>query len=294
MRWLSIVVEDTAIRGERDVRWLDGLVYARAERATRPPSWPRRRTPTGARKATSRAEGRLFEGQTLDSTRAEGLAKMPVRPSPGPDRHARSLARPAPRWCDRWAGGGARLDQRPRREARKPKRVAPAKRPAGTGDSASGHGLSRRREDHSRNKKAEDNPCQRQQLPSASWTSGIKDLGDKIVKLSLLEAKELGDYLKDVHGIEPGERRRVVRWPPRAAAIARRPRRRPLRRHPRGRGEKKIQVIKVVREVTSLGLKEAKDLVEGAPKAVKTGLAKDEAEKVKKSLEDSGAKVSLK
>jgi large subunit ribosomal protein L7/L12 len=53
-------------------------------------------------------------------------------------------------------------------------------------------------------------------------------------------------------------------------------------------------VIKVVREVTSLGLKEAKDLVEGAPKAVKTGLAKDEAEKIKKSLEDSGAKVSLK
>ena len=59
-------------------------------------------------------------------------------------------------------------------------------------------------------------------------------------------------------------------------------------------GEKKIQVIKEVRTLTSLGLKEAKDLVEGAPKPVKTGLAKDEAEKIKKSLEDSGAKVSLK
>ena len=59
-------------------------------------------------------------------------------------------------------------------------------------------------------------------------------------------------------------------------------------------GDKKIQVIKVVRELTNLGLKEAKDLVEGAPKTVKSGVAKDEAESMKKKLEESGAKVEIK
>ena len=59
-------------------------------------------------------------------------------------------------------------------------------------------------------------------------------------------------------------------------------------------GDKKINVIKVVREITGLGLKEAKDLVEAAPKAVKEGVAKDEAEKLKKQLEGVGAKVELK
>jgi large subunit ribosomal protein L7/L12 len=59
-------------------------------------------------------------------------------------------------------------------------------------------------------------------------------------------------------------------------------------------GEKKIEVIKEVRAITSLGLKEAKDLVEGAPKTVKEGLAKDEAEKIKAALEKAGAKVELK
>ncbi|MGH7209188.1 MAG: 50S ribosomal protein L7/L12, partial [Nitrospiraceae bacterium] len=58
--------------------------------------------------------------------------------------------------------------------------------------------------------------------------------------------------------------------------------------------DKKIQVIKVVRELTSLGLKEAKDLVEGAPKPVKTGVSKEESETMKKKLEDSGAKVEVK
>ena len=61
-----------------------------------------------------------------------------------------------------------------------------------------------------------------------------------------------------------------------------------------GAGAQKIQVIKVVREITSLGLKEAKDLVEGAPKTVKEGVKKDEAEKIKKILEEQGAKVELK
>jgi large subunit ribosomal protein L7/L12 len=59
-------------------------------------------------------------------------------------------------------------------------------------------------------------------------------------------------------------------------------------------GDKKIQVIKVVREVTNLGLKEAKDLVEGAPKPVKTGVTKEEAETIKKKLEEQGAKIEIK
>jgi large subunit ribosomal protein L7/L12 len=59
-------------------------------------------------------------------------------------------------------------------------------------------------------------------------------------------------------------------------------------------GEKKINVIKAVREVTALGLKEAKDLVEGAPQTIKEGVTKDEAEKIKKAFEDAGAKVSVK
>ena len=61
-----------------------------------------------------------------------------------------------------------------------------------------------------------------------------------------------------------------------------------------GAGEKKIQVIKVVRELTSLGLKEAKDLVEGVPKPVKEGVSKEEAESIKKKLEDAGATVEIK
>lgn len=61
-----------------------------------------------------------------------------------------------------------------------------------------------------------------------------------------------------------------------------------------GAGDKKIQVIKVVRELTSLGLKEAKDLVEGAPKTVKSGVTKEEAESMKKKLEENGAKVEIK
>ena len=127
-----------------------------------------------------------------------------------------------------------------------------------------------------------------------SWSSGIKDLGEKIVKLSLLEAKELGDYLKDVHGIEPASGGAVMMAAPGGGDAPKAEEKTSFDVILEAAGEKKIQVIKVVREVTSLGLKEAKDLVEGAPKPVKTGLAKDEAEKIKKSLEDSGAKVSLK
>jgi large subunit ribosomal protein L7/L12 len=129
------------------------------------------------------------------------------------------------------------------------------------------------------------------------WNSGIKELGDKIVALSLMQAKELADYLKEVYGIEPAAGGTVVMAGPAQAAGA------PAAAEEEktsftvvltGFGDKKIQVIKEVRALTGLGLKEAKDLVEGVPKPVKEGLSKDDAEAAKKQLEAAGATVELK
>lgn len=124
----------------------------------------------------------------------------------------------------------------------------------------------------------------------------VKDLGDKIVALSLLQAKELSDYLKNTYGLEAAAAAAVMAAPAGGAGAG-------------GEaavektefdvvlengGEKKIGVIKVVRAITGLGLAEAKAVVDGAPKTVKEGVAKAEAEKMKKELEEAGAKVSLK
>jgi len=125
----------------------------------------------------------------------------------------------------------------------------------------------------------------------------IKQLGDKIVALSLLDAQALSTYLKDTHGIEAAAGG-VMMAPgggggaaaPAAAAEVQTQFDVILK----AAGDKKIQVIKVVRAATGLGLKEAKDLVDGAPKPVKTGLEKPEAEKLKKELEAEGATVELK
>ena len=130
-------------------------------------------------------------------------------------------------------------------------------------------------------------------MTEATFDDATKELGNKIVALTLLQAKALSDYLKNVHGIEPAGGGVVMAAGPAAAA--------PVVEAKTefdviltGFGEAKINVIKVVRGATGLGLKEAKDLVEGAPKNVKENIAKDEAETVKKKLEDAGAKVSLK
>jgi large subunit ribosomal protein L7/L12 len=128
-----------------------------------------------------------------------------------------------------------------------------------------------------------------------SWGSEIKDLGDKIVGLTVAKAVELGNYLEEVHGIKPAASAVAVAAGPAAAAAEK----------PAEQTEftvildsydaaKKINVIKVVREITGLGLKEAKDLVEGAPKPVKENVAKDEAAKIKAKLEEGGAKATLK
>jgi large subunit ribosomal protein L7/L12 len=134
---------------------------------------------------------------------------------------------------------------------------------------------------------------------SRQWSADIKDIGDKIAALTVSKAVELGEYLEDVHKIKPAGGGVVVTGSMGGPGAG------PAAEKPAEKTEftvvlegfdaaKKITVIKVIREITGLGLKEAKDLVEGAPKPVKENIAKDEAEKIKKHLEDNGAKVSLK
>ncbi len=120
----------------------------------------------------------------------------------------------------------------------------------------------------------------------------IKDLGDKIVALNLKQAQELADYLKDEHGIEPAAGGAVMMAGP--AAVAEEEEQTSFAVELKSHGDSKIQVIKAVRAATSLGLKEAKELVDGAPKVIKEGLSKDEAEKLQKDLEAAGASVTLK
>jgi len=126
-----------------------------------------------------------------------------------------------------------------------------------------------------------------------TWDKKIKDIGDQIVGLSVLQAKELGDYLEEVHGIKAAAPAAGMMMAMPAAAEAA-PEKDTFDVVLTGAGDKKIPVIKVVREITSLGLKEAKDLVEGAPKAVREGVTKEEAETLKKKLEEVGASVELK
>ena len=122
-----------------------------------------------------------------------------------------------------------------------------------------------------------------------SFADNIKSLGESIVKLTVLEAKALGDYLEVVHGIKPAAAAVAVAGPaaaPAAPAEAAAPKTE-FDVVLEVIGPNKINVIKVVRAATSLGLKEAKDLVEAAPKEIKTGISKDDAEKLKKDLEDA-------
>ena len=127
------------------------------------------------------------------------------------------------------------------------------------------------------------------------WSTEVKDIGDKIMTLTLLKAQELGDYLKDVYGVEPAAAAVAVAGPIAAAGgAAAEPEKDEFTVVLTGSGDKKIQVIKVVRELTGLGLKEAKDLVDGAPKPVKEGLPKAQAEDMKKKLEEAGGTVELK
>ncbi len=127
------------------------------------------------------------------------------------------------------------------------------------------------------------------------FSAETKDLGDKIVKLTLMQAKELGDYLKEVHGIEPAGGAVMMAGPAAGGAgAAAAEEKTTFDVILTSTGDKKIQVIKEVRALTALGLKEAKDLVDGAPKPVKQGISKEEAEAAKKQLESAGATVEIK
>jgi large subunit ribosomal protein L7/L12 len=132
----------------------------------------------------------------------------------------------------------------------------------------------------------------------AEVATEIKELGDKIVGLTLKQAVDLAGYLKETHGIEAAAGGAVMMAGPGGGGGAAAPE--PEAEKTtfdvvlKGAGDKKIQVIKVVRAATGLGLKEAKDLVEGAPKTVKENIDKPEAEKLKKELEEQGATVELK
>ena len=131
----------------------------------------------------------------------------------------------------------------------------------------------------------------------AEVASDIKELGDKIVGLTLKQAVDLASYLKDEHGIEPAAGGAVMMAGPAGGGAAAAPAEEAKSTFDvvlKSGGDKKIQVIKVVRAATGLGLKEAKELVEAAPKTVKENLEKPEAEKLKKELEEQGATVELK
>lgn len=121
-----------------------------------------------------------------------------------------------------------------------------------------------------------------------------KELGDKIVGLTLLEAKRVVDYLKQVHKIEPAGGGAVMMAAAPAAAAEAVAEQTEFTVVLTGFGENKIGVIKVVRAVTGLGLKEAKDLVEGAPKAVKEGVSKEDAEKLKAEIVAAGGTCDIK
>ena len=132
----------------------------------------------------------------------------------------------------------------------------------------------------------------------ADVAAEISEIGDKLAGLTLKQAVDLANYLKDTHGIEAAAGGVIMQGGGGGGGAAA-----PAEKEAekttfdvvlKASGDKKIQVIKVVRAATGLGLKEAKDLVEGAPKTVKENIEKPDAEKLKKELEEQGATVELK
>ena len=131
-------------------------------------------------------------------------------------------------------------------------------------------------------------------MTEATFDAATKELGDKIVGLTLLQAKALSDYLKNVHGLEPAGGGIVMAGPAAAAAAPVVEAKTEFDVILTGFGEAKINVIKVVRGATALGLKEAKDLVEGVPKPLKTGVSEEEAKKLKAEVEQAGGTCEIK
>ena len=121
----------------------------------------------------------------------------------------------------------------------------------------------------------------------------VKKLAEELVNLTVKEVSELANILKEEYGIEPAAAAVAVAAAP-AAGDGAAPEKSTFDVILTIAGQAKLQVVKVVKEITNLGLKEAKDLVDGAPKAIKEGVSKEEAESIKAQLEEAGAEVELK
>jgi len=133
------------------------------------------------------------------------------------------------------------------------------------------------------------------EAPAKEFASEITELADKLVNLSVKDAQSLVDCLKEVHGIEPAGGGAVVMAAGGGGGDGggEAAEKTSFNVILAGFGDKKIQVIKVVRSITGLGLKEAKELVEGAPKALKEGVSKEDAEKIKGEIEEAGGAVTI-
>ena len=122
----------------------------------------------------------------------------------------------------------------------------------------------------------------------------VKVLAEELVNLTVKEVNELAAILKEEYGIEPAAAAVAVAAAPAAAGEAAAAEKTSFDVVLKSAGQAKLQVVKVVKEITGLGLKEAKDIVDGAPKAVKEGVSKEEAESIKAALEEAGAEVEVK
>ncbi|TDS11651.1 LSU ribosomal protein L12P [Maribacter caenipelagi] len=122
----------------------------------------------------------------------------------------------------------------------------------------------------------------------------LKDFAEQLVNLTVKEVNELADILKDEYGIEPAAAAVAVAAGGGGEAGEAAEEKTEFDVILKAAGASKLAVVKLVKELTGLGLKDAKDIVDSAPKAVKEGVTKDEAEGIKKSLEEAGAEVELK
>ena len=121
----------------------------------------------------------------------------------------------------------------------------------------------------------------------------IKTIAEELVNLTVKEVNELATILKDEYGIEPAAAAVAVAAGPAAGGAAAAEEKTSFDVVLKSAGSAKLQVVKAVKEQCGLGLKEAKDLVDGAPSKIKEGVAKEEAESLKKALEEAGAEVEL-
>ena len=122
----------------------------------------------------------------------------------------------------------------------------------------------------------------------------LKAFAEQLVNLTVKEVNELADILKDEYGIEPAAAAVAVAGPASGGASGGAEEKSEFDVILTAAGGSKLAVVKLVKELTGLGLKEAKEIVDGAPKAIKEGVAKDEAEALKAQLEEAGAEVELK